>query len=81
MTAFLRTTFLAAVAVSSLAGSAFADQTIPSCAKTSPNDQWGGRCCSVGVDCLHEGHDHGDHGHSTPGGRGSNGGGSTAGKA
>jgi len=33
MTAFLRNAFLAAVAVSSLTGSALADQTTPSCTK------------------------------------------------
>ena len=73
MTSFLRTAFLAAVAASSLAGSALADQTI-TCSNTQTNDWWAGRCCSAGTsDCLgHEGHgrDHHDNG-----GRGS-----TAGK-
>ena len=73
MTSFLRTAFLAAVAVSSLAGSAMADQTI-TCTTTQTNDWWAGRCCGAGdSSCLgHEGHgrDHHDNG-----GRGS-----TAGK-
>ncbi|MBA1143506.1 hypothetical protein [Mesorhizobium neociceri] len=69
MTAFLRNTFLAAVAVSSLAGSALADQNIPSCAKTSTNDLWSNRCCGAGdVSCLGKGRDHGEHG--STGGRG-----------
>ena len=71
MTSFLRTAFLAAVAVSSMGGSAMADQTI-TCSNTQTNDWWAGRCCSVGAsDCLgHEGHgrDHHDNG-----GRGPNG--------
>ncbi|RVA56659.1 hypothetical protein EN933_05725 [Mesorhizobium sp. M7A.F.Ca.US.001.01.1.1] len=76
MTAFLRNTLLAAIAVSSMAGSAMADQTT-SCAKTNLNDLWAGRCCgdAGAADCLgggNNGHDHGDHG------RGGNGG--TAGK-
>ena len=80
MTAFLRNTFLAAVAVSSFAGSAMADQTV-SCANTNLNDLWAGRCCGMAgaSDCLGGGNNgHGDHG-----GRGTNGGGnngSTAGK-
>ncbi len=73
MTSFLRTAFLAAVAVSSLAGSALADQTI-TCSDTKSNDWWAGRCCGASDSgCLgHEGHgrDHHDNG-----GRGS-----TAGK-
>jgi len=76
MTALLRNALLAAVAVSGLAGSALADQTIPSCAKTSTNDLWSGRCCGAGdSNCLgggNGGRDHGDNG------RGGNGG--TAGK-
>ena len=77
MTALLRNTFLAAVAVSALAGSALADQTIPSCANTSTNDLWSGRCCSVGGEnCLGGGN--GGHDHNDNGGRGNNG--STAGK-
>ncbi|QND67779.1 hypothetical protein HB777_30105 [Mesorhizobium loti] len=75
MTALLRNAFLAAVAVSALAGPALADQTI-SCANTQTNDVWAGRCCGAGdSSCLgggNNGHDHGDHG------RGGNGG--TAGK-
>ncbi|UVK42672.1 hypothetical protein BPNPMPFG_004374 [Mesorhizobium sp. AR07] len=63
MTALLRNAFLAAVTVSALAGSAFADQTITSCAKTATNDLWSGRCCSNGdANCLGGGHDHGDNG-------------------
>ncbi|MBM2710195.1 hypothetical protein JQK88_02910 [Mesorhizobium caraganae] len=73
MNAFLRNTFLAAVAVSAKAGSAMADQTI-TCSNTQTNDWWAGRCCGAGDSgCLgHEGHgrDHHDNG-----GRGS-----TAGK-
>jgi hypothetical protein len=79
MTALLRTTFLAALAISSVAGSALADQTIPSCAKISINDLWSGRCCSADSDCLgggRGGRDHNDNGGR--GGRGGNGG--TAGK-
>lgn len=66
MTALLRNTLLAAVAVSSLAGSALADQTITSCGKTSTNDLWSGRCCGDGdSNCLgggNSGRDHGDRG-------------------
>ncbi|TIN18895.1 MAG: hypothetical protein E5Y31_25190 [Mesorhizobium sp.] len=76
MTAFLRNTLLAAIAVSALGGSALADQTI-TCSKTQTNDLWAGRCCGVGnSNCLggeKGGRDHNDHG-----GRGNNGG--TAGK-
>jgi hypothetical protein len=77
MTAFLRNTLLAAIAVSSLAGSAMADQTT-SCAKTNLNDLWAGRCCSAAgaADCLGGGNN--GHDHSDKGGRGNNGG--TAGK-
>ncbi|MBZ9893343.1 hypothetical protein LB545_03235 [Mesorhizobium sp. BR1-1-6] len=78
MTAFLRNTLLAAVAVLGMAGSALADQTIRSCANTNLNDLWSGRCCGAAgaSDCLgggNGGRGHGDHG------RGGNGG-STAGK-
>ncbi|MER8374356.1 hypothetical protein [Mesorhizobium sp. M1396] len=77
MTLLLRNAFLAAIALSALAGPALANQTIPSCANTSTNDLWSGRCCSVGEsNCLgggNNGHDHND-----KGGRGNNGG--TAGK-
>jgi hypothetical protein len=73
MTSFLRTAFLAAVAVSSLAGSAMADQTV-TCSNTQTNDWWAGRCCGASDSaCLgggNAGHDHHDNG-----GRGS-----TAGK-
>lgn len=62
MTALLRNAFLAAVAVSTLAGSALADQTIPSCGKTSTNDLWSGRCCSNGdANCLGGGNGGRDH--------------------
>jgi len=71
MTAFLRNAFLAAVAVSSLAGPALADQTV-SCSQTATNDLWSGRCCGAGdSSCLgggNGGRDHGDHGNN--GGRG-----------
>jgi hypothetical protein len=68
MTAFLRNALLAAVAVSSMAGSALADQTV-SCSQTSTNDVWAGRCCDVRESsCLGGGHEHGDHGNH--GGRG-----------
>ncbi|MCV3206786.1 hypothetical protein OHD62_00370 [Mesorhizobium sp. YC-39] len=65
MTALLRNTLLAAIAVLSLAGSALADQTV-SCGKTSTNDLWSGRCCGEGdANCLgggNGGRDHGDRG-------------------
>jgi hypothetical protein len=68
MTAFLRNTFLAAVAVSSLAGSALADQNIPSCSKTSTESNWGNRCCEVsGKNCLGGGR---GGNHDSTGGRG-----------
>jgi len=71
MTAFLRNTFLAAVAVSALTGSALADQTVKTCAKT--NDLWAGRCCDMSsANCLGggnggRGHDNGGRGGSTNG--------------
>lgn len=78
MTAFLRNTLLATVALSSLAGSALADQTV-SCANTKTNDVWAGRCCGAGTsECLGGGNGGPDH--QGNGGRGGNGGGSTAGK-
>ncbi|MGX7875913.1 hypothetical protein ACVDG5_027195 [Mesorhizobium sp. ORM6] len=72
MTAFLRNTLLAAIAMSSLAGTAMADQTV-SCANTNLNDLWSGRCCGAAgaSDCMGGGHSH-DHGNN--GGRGTNGG-------
>ncbi|RUW53161.1 MULTISPECIES: hypothetical protein [unclassified Mesorhizobium] len=81
MTAFLRNTLLAAAAVSALTGSALAEQTIPSCAKTSLNDLWSGRCCGAAgaSDCLGGGNGGRDHGNHGDHGRGGNGG-STAGK-
>ncbi|MER9329325.1 hypothetical protein NKJ26_07150 [Mesorhizobium sp. M0152] len=80
MTAFIRNILLAAVAVSSLAGTASADQTIPSCAKTSTNDLWSGRCCSNGdSNCLGGGNNGRDHGNK--GGRGDNGRGNNGGAA
>jgi hypothetical protein len=73
MTALLRNAFLAAVAVSALTGSAFADQTI-SCVNTKTNDLWSGRCCNAGdSNCLGGGNNGHEHGH-----QGNNG--STAGK-
>ena len=65
MTAFLRNTVLAAIAVSALTGSALADETDKGCAKTNLNDLWSGRCCSVSsANCLGGGHgrDHHDNG-------------------
>ncbi|TGQ74584.1 MAG: hypothetical protein E5V49_11255 [Mesorhizobium sp.] len=77
MTAFLRNTLLAAVAVSAMSGSALADQTAKTCAYTNLNDLWTGRCCNVGEsNCLgggNNGHDHGNKGGRDPNG------GSTAG--
>ncbi|MDX8531995.1 hypothetical protein RFM41_07420 [Mesorhizobium sp. VK25A] len=70
MTAFLRNTFLAAVAVSALTGSALADETYKSCAKTNLNDLWSGRCCGTDSStCLGGGN--GGRGHGDNGGRGS----------
>ncbi|MDX8441822.1 hypothetical protein [Mesorhizobium australafricanum] len=78
MTAFLRNTLLAAVAVSALTGSALADQTVKSCANTNLNDLWSGRCCSVGdANCLGGGN--GGRDHHGNGGRGSTNGGRTNG--
>jgi hypothetical protein len=72
MAAFLRNALLAAAAVSALTGSALADQTVTSCAKTSTNDLWSGRCCGAGdSNCLgggNNGRDHGDHGRGNNGG-------------
>ncbi|RAZ90057.1 hypothetical protein DPM33_14550 [Mesorhizobium hawassense] len=69
MTSFLRNTLLAAAALSALTGSALADETYKSCAKTNLNDLWSGRCCTVGsANCLDGGHGHDHHGN---GGRGS----------
>jgi hypothetical protein len=71
MTAFLRNTLLAAIAVSALTGSALADDTVKSCAKTNLNDLWSGRCCGVSsVNCLGGGNGGRDH-HGNNGGRGS----------
>ena len=83
MTAFLRNALLAAAAVSALTGSALADQTVTSCAKTTLNDLWSGRCCSAAgaSDCLgggNGGRDHHDNGGPSTNGGGNNGG--TAGK-
>ncbi|PZV38608.1 hypothetical protein [Mesorhizobium kowhaii] len=73
MTALLRNALLAAVAVSGMAGSTLADQTFTSCAKTSTNDLWSGRCCSAGdSNCLGGGN--GGQNHGDKGGRGNNGG-------
>ena len=66
MTAILRNTLLAAIAVSALAGSAMAGQSsiIKECNNTPTNKLWAGRCCGVGGSiCLGgEGHGRGDHG-------------------
>ena len=79
MTAFLRNTFLAAVAVSALTGSALADETYKSCAKTNLNDLWSGRCCGTDSSaCLGGGNGGRDHGNN--GGRGSSTNGAGAGK-
>ncbi|MBW8908392.1 MAG: hypothetical protein JF620_05080 [Mesorhizobium sp.] len=79
MTAFLRNTLLAVVAVSALTGSALADQTIKSCAKTDINDLWSGRCCSAGdSSCLRGGK--GGRDHNDKGGRGGSTNGAGAGK-
>ncbi|MBZ9842326.1 hypothetical protein LB515_23480 [Mesorhizobium sp. CA15] len=70
MTAFLRNTLLAAIAVSALTGSALADETTKSCAKTNLNDLWSGRCCGVDSSaCLGGGN--GGRDHNNNGGRGS----------
>ncbi|TPO08235.1 hypothetical protein [Mesorhizobium sp. B1-1-5] len=81
MTAFLRNTLLAAAAVSALTGSALADETTKSCAKTNLNDLWSGRCCGVDSSaCLGGGNGGRDHqGHQGNGGRGSTNGGSANG--
>ncbi|TPM35438.1 hypothetical protein [Mesorhizobium sp. B2-3-5] len=82
MTAFLRNSLLAAVAVSALTGSALAGQIDTSCVKTTLNDLWAGRCCGTAgaSDCLGggNGRDHHDNGH--PGTNGGNPNGPTAGK-
>ncbi|TPN84124.1 hypothetical protein FJ987_03050 [Mesorhizobium sp. CU2] len=80
MTAFLRNTLLTAVAISALAGSALADETYKSCAKTNLNDLWSGRCCSMSsANCLGGGNGgRGDHNNN--GGRGSSTNGAGAGK-
>jgi hypothetical protein len=66
MTKMLRNMFLAAVAVSALAGSAMAAQqtTRTECDNTPTNALWAGRCCGTGdSSCIHdEGHDRGDRG-------------------
>ena len=64
MTSFLRNAFLAAVAVSSMSGSALADQTTPSCTKY---DNIWGNCC-YDSSCRDTNGNHGDHG--STGGRG-----------
>ena len=60
MTKILRNAFLAAVAVSALAGSAMAQQTTTyTCANTPTNKLWAGRCCDIGdANCMGGGHDH-----------------------
>jgi hypothetical protein len=80
MTAFLRNTLLAAIAVSSLAGTAMADET-KSCSHTNLNDLWAGNCCGTAgtSDCLRGGNG-GNGGHGDNGGRGTNGNGGAAGK-
>ena len=79
MTAFLRNTLLAAIAVSALTGSALAGETVKSCAKTNLNDLWSGRCCGIDSSaCLGGGN--GGRGHQGNGGRGSGTNGAGAGK-
>ncbi len=62
MTTILRNALLAAVAISSMAGSALADsQAVKTeCDKTITNDLWNGRCCGAGdANCMGgENHDH-----------------------
>ena len=62
MTTILRNALLAAVAISSMAGSAFADsQAVKTeCDKTITNDFWNGRCCGTGnANCMGgDNHDH-----------------------
>lgn len=66
MTALLRNLLLAAVAMSGLAGSAMADQTV-TCAKTPIDKLWTGRCCGAGSDnCMGGDQDHGDRGRGDP---------------
>ncbi|WP_027059245.1 hypothetical protein [Mesorhizobium loti] len=79
MTAFLRNTLLAAIAMSSLAGTAMADET-KSCSHTNLNDLWAGNCCGAAgtSDCLRGGNGGRDHGDN--GGRGTNSNGGAAGK-
>lgn len=67
MTAILRNVLLAAVAVSALASSAMADQTV-TCARTPTDKLWTGKCCSTGSDnCL--GGEHGGRGDHEGAGR------------
>nr|WIE90079.1 hypothetical protein P9270_021340 [Mesorhizobium sp. WSM4875] len=73
MPAILRNALLAALAVSTLGGSAMAGQQIYECDNTPTNKLWAGRCCGVGdANCL-GGESHG-HDRGNPG-RGNNGGG------
>ena len=69
MTAILRNTLLAVVAVSALAGSAMAGQQGYECDNTPTNKLWAGRCCGVGdANCLGgEGRGQGDHGRGNNG--------------
>jgi hypothetical protein len=81
MTAFLRNTLLAAVALSAFAGSALAGQTDTSCVKTTLNDLWAGRCCdTAGASACLGGGNGGRGDHDRPGTNGGNPNGSTAGK-
>ncbi|CDX27287.1 conserved exported hypothetical protein [Mesorhizobium sp. ORS 3324] len=68
MTAILRNALLAAVAVSTLGGSAMA-QRIYECDNTPINKLWAGRCCGVGdANCLGgESHGQGNHGRGNNG--------------
>ncbi|PBB89778.1 hypothetical protein CK215_25365 [Mesorhizobium sp. WSM3864] len=66
MIAILRNALLAALAVSTLGGSAMAGQQIYECDNTPTNKLWAGRCCGVGdANCLggeSHGHDRGNNG-------------------
>ena len=68
MTAFLRNTLLAVVAMSALTGSALADDTVKSCAKTNLDNLWSGHCCAGDSTCMGG---HGRGGNHDNGGRGS----------
>jgi len=74
MTAIVRNSLLAFVAISALAGSAMAGQkaTRTECGNTPTSQQWTGRCCGMGGNvCLGGGgNNNGDHGGSNGRGTG-----------